>query len=275
MSRTHRVPTLIPPPEFVELELLPYKHDETALFLRQRFPNATNDDVDEFHYLTSQNPSVQITSLENCSSLSKSFKILGPEPRNVEETIRTVFEKSIEYLMYQSPEVEAFQIRIRCEALAALRPFIPIETLSMVSGLIPQAIRSFVIDLGRPILVRADAVQFADESTETWFRNKYKPAKARLSEIVEKLLPLSAKSAYIASALPQLMLEAGKYKKLVNMTLSETGLPSSNLLEKRQISHFRLQFALKAGPRKNRYKDAAKLALKAGSETARDDRHSC
>ena len=272
LSRTHRVCKLTPPPEYVALELLPFEIDETARFLRNRFPSATDNDVAEFHQLSSQNPGVQALCLENTSSLGVALEFLGPEPTTVEETIQSLFENSIVRLMDQSPMAEASQIELLCEALAVLRPFVPIKALSLASGLTPEAIRSFVTDLGRPILVRADAVQFVDESSETWFRNKYKPAQARLSEIVAKLLPLSSNSSYVASALPQLMLETGEYENLVEMVLSETYLPSGNPIEKRQVSLYRLQFALKAALRDKRLKDAAKLALKAGSEAAGDDR---
>ena len=272
LSRTHRVCKLTPPPEYVALELLPFEIDETARFLRDCFPSATDNDVAEFHQLSSQNPSVQALCLENSSSLGVALEFLGPEPTTVEETIRSLFENSIVRLMDQSPMAEASQIELLCEALAVLRPFVPIKTLSLASGLTPEAIRSFVTDLGRPILVRADAVQFVDESSETWLRNKYKPAQGRLSEIVAKLLPLSSNSSYVASALPQLMLEAGEYERVVKMVLSETYLPSGNPIEKRQVSLYRFQFALKAALRDKRLKNAAKLALKAGSETAGDDR---
>ena len=272
LSRTHRVCKLTPPPEYIALELLPFEIDETARFLRNCFSSATDNDVAEFHQLSSQNPRVQAVCLENTSSLDEALEFLGPEPTTVEETIRTQFEKSIVRLVDQYPMAEASQIKLLCETLAALRPFVPIKTLSLVSGLTPEAIKSFVTDLGRPILVRADAVQFVDESSETWFRKKYKPAQGRHLEIVAKLLPLSSNSSYVASALPQLMLEAGEYEQLVEMVLSETYLPSGNPIEKRQVSLYRLQFALKAALRDKRLRDAAKLALKAGSETAGDGR---
>ena len=89
---------------------------------------------------------------------------------------------------------------------------------------------------------------------------------------IASLTPLATTSAYVASVLPQLMLEAGKFSELVELALASAAFPETSPLEKRDVELQRLQFALKAGLRSKRYLDAAKLALKAGGETAGDDR---
>ena len=93
-----------------------------------------------------------------------------------------------------------------------------------------------------------------------------------MSGFVDKVMPIAASSSYVASALPQLLLEAGRYDDLVDMVLSEAALPQGTPAEMRQASLSRLQFALKAALRDKRLADAAKLSLKAGIETAGDDR---
>jgi hypothetical protein len=135
-----------------------------------------------------------------------------------------------------------------------------------------NAVRSFAVDLGRPLIVLGDTVQFFDEPAETWFREKFRPQASQFTGFIELLKPLAANSAYVASALPQLMLEAGQFTELVALALSSEGLPSGSPLEKRDVELQRLQFALKASLRAKRYTDAAKLAIKAGGESAADDR---
>ena len=68
------------------------------------------------------------------------------------------------------------------------------------------------------------------------------------------------------------MLEANQFADLVALALSSGGLPDGSPIEKRDVELQRLQFALKASLRATRYTDAAKLALKAGGETAGDER---
>lgn len=273
MSRSHRVSRYLAPPlDYTDLKLAPYSGAETKLFLSRSYPNASEQDVREFHRLSSQNPRVQATALDTTCSLNEALEALGPTATTVEDTIRQLFERSISSLKDQSPNAEATQIQLFCEALAALRPFVPIEVLSLASGLPEDAIRSFVVDIGRPLQVRSDAIQFIDEPSETWFRETYKPSRQDLATFVEKVMPLATKNSYVASALPQLMLEAGKYDGLVKMVLTEAALPQANPAEMRQASLSRLQFALKAALRDKQLADAAKLSLKAGVETAGDDR---
>ena len=270
--QSHRIEKLAPPNGYVDLNLQTFSEDETGNLLRTWFPDATSRDVQEFHRLSSQNPRVQATTLDKGLSLPETLLMLGPNPTTVKYAIKSIFEQSIKQLLDNVPNAEGSQILTLCEALAALRPFIPIEVLSLASGLSASAIRTFILDLGRPLSLTGDAVQFFDEPSETWFRETYKPTKSRLIEFIRALQPLALKYSYVASALPQLMLEAGQYGELVDLVLNDEELPDENPVDKRNASLQRLQFALKAALRNERYDDAAKLALKAGGETAGNDR---
>ncbi|MCY4287829.1 MAG: hypothetical protein OXC63_04490 [Aestuariivita sp.] len=273
LSRSHRVAEYLAPPlDYKDLELAPFSETETKQFLHKTYPRASEHDLLEFHRLTSQNPRVQATALEKIPSLGEALETLGPTATTVEDTIRHLFARSIATLRDQSPNAESLQIQLFCEALAALRPFVPIKVLSLASGLPEDAIKSFVVDIGRPLQIRSDAIQFIDEPSETWFRESFKPSCGEMSDFVDKIMPLATSNSYVASTLPQLLLEAGRYDDLVDMVFSEAALPQGTPAEMRQASLSRLQFALKAALRDKRLADAAKLSLKAGIETAGDDR---
>ena len=272
LCRSHRRDALDPPVEAVPLELQSFSLDETAAYLRQWFPDASEHDIHEFHRLSSENPRVQALTLSRNMTLSNTLRLLGPNPTTVEDTIEGLLEGAIAKLKDRVGPVEKSQVDKICAGLAALRPLIPIPILSKISGVDEEAIKSFAIDLGRPLLVAGDTIQFFDEPAETWFREKFRPSAGAMADFIESLKPLTATSAYAASALPQLMLEAGKFSELVELAVTSAALPETSPLEKRDVELQRLQFALKAGLRSNRYLDAAKLALKAGGESAGDDR---
>jgi hypothetical protein len=272
LCRSHRQHHLDPPVDVVRLELEPFSRDETAAFLRQRFSNATDIDITEFHRLSSHNPRVQALALSSNNSLTEMLRLLGPNPTTVEDTIGALLEAAINKLKDSSAGPEKAQIERVCIGLAALRPLIPISILSKISSVDESAIRSLATDLGRPLLVSGEAIQFFDEPAETWFREKFKPSAEAMSTFIANLTPLAKSSAYVASVLPQLMLEAGKFSDLVALALTSAALPETSPLEKRDVELQRLQFALKAGLRSKRYLEAAKLALKAGGVTAGDDR---
>jgi hypothetical protein len=272
LCRSHRQPNLDPPVEVTRLWLQPFSREETATYLRQRFPDANEQDIDEFHRLSSNNPRVQALSVSHNKTLPDTLRLLGPNPTTVEDTIGRLLDKAIAKLKDSVGPIEKIQIEKICAGLAALRPMIPIPILSKISGVDEEAIKSFSIDLGRPLLLAGDTIQFFEEPAETWFREKFKPAAGTMEEFIDSLEPLAAISSYVASALPQLMLEAGKFSELVELALTSAALPETSPLEKRDVDLQRLQFALKATLRSRRYLDAAKLALKAGGETAGDDR---
>ena len=189
----------------------------------------------------------------------------------MDDTISALLQQTVDNLRDTVRGAEQLQIDTICTALAILRPFVPVKVLASVSGVEVAAVRSFASDLGRPLLILEDAIQFRDEPVETWFREHFRPIDEQLSEFIDRLKPLAPENAYVASTLPQLMLEAGQLNELIELALSSSLLPS-NLIERRDVELQRLQFALKASLRTERFADAAKLALKAGQETTGDTR---
>ena len=272
LCRTERQELLDPPASVLKLELNPFTRDETSAFLRKTYSDASDDDIDEFHRLTSHNPRVQATALAQSTSLSEVLRSLGPNPTTVDDTISKLLQQTVDKLREETVgSVEQVQIDLICAALAVLRPFVPVEVLASIAGIRASAVKSFASDLGHPLLVLGNTVQFRDEPVETWFRENFKPNEEQLSKFVAKLQPLTEESAYAASTLPQLMLEAGQLSELIDLALSSSSLPR-NPIERRDVELQRLQFSLKASLREQRFADAAKLALKAAQETAGDTR---
>jgi hypothetical protein len=272
LCRSHRRLLLDAPPSALKLELKPFSRAETTAHLLHVFPNASQQDIDEFHRLSSQNPRVQALALSAGGALPDILRRLGPNPTTVEKAIGNLLSAVIAKMRDASGKIEKTQIDRLCAGLAALRPLVPISVLSAMSGVPASAIKSFAFDLGRPLIVTGETIQFFDEPAETWFREEFKPSAADLGAFVDSIKPLSSRSAYVAAALPQLMLEAGQFDDLVALALSSEALPELSPLDRRDVELQRLQFALKVSLRATRYLDAAKLALKAGCETAGDER---
>lgn len=273
LCRTHRQEYLDPPSSVLRLELRPFVRVETATHLHGTFPDATEQDIDEFHRLSSQNPRVQAMALAQRMPLSGILRSLGPNPSTIEDMIEKLLDGPIEKLRDEAG-IEKEQIDSICAALATLRPLVPLSVLASMSKVDESMIKSFAIDLGRPLLVTDSTIQFLDEPAETWFRDKFKPTGDKLKIFVERLKPLIANSAYVASSLPPLMLEADQLTELIDLALSSQALPNTSPLERRDIELQRFQFALKASLRAKRYPDAVKLALKAAGESTGNERQS-
>lgn len=268
VTRTHRQQLLDPPPTIVRVELPTFDEVETAANLRFSFPSATDADAKEFHRLTGGNPRLQANAISAAEDLPDLLRSVGPEPGTVEGALRTILEDAIRNLKDALPVQERAPIDAICTALATLRPPIPIRVVAEMTGLDVSAIRSFALDLGRPLLLNDETIRFRDEPAETWFRDTFCPRREELEQFVARLRPLAASSVYVASVLPALMLEAGMLEELVGTALDATDLPATSELDRREVELQRLQFALKASLRDRRWTYAAKLAFKGGIATA-------
>ena len=153
LCRSHRQHYLDPPVEAIRRELEPFSREETAAHLRQWFAEASGRDIDEFHRLSSHNPRVQALALSRNNTLPDTLRLLGPNPTTVEDTIASLLEGAITQLKDSVGPVERAQVDKICAGLAALRPLIPIPVLSQLSGVNEEAVKSFAIDIGRPLLL--------------------------------------------------------------------------------------------------------------------------
>lgn len=273
-ARPYRVDKLQPPPGVVRFDLDGFTEKETGDLLKTRFPDVGAVDIREFHRLTSRNPRVQRTALdlEPAAPLPVVLRSLGPSPRTVDDTIGDLLEQAIRQVRHVAAQVERPQIDRICAALATLRPFVPIRIIALTAGVDEGLVRSFIHDLGRPLLLRDDSVQFRDEPTETWFQKHFRPEQEELEAFVRRLKPLAKESRYAASALPALMLSTDRFDELVRLALDDDALPENDEIARRDVELQRLEFATRAALRERLYVDAAKLALKAGGRVAADAR---
>ena len=273
LCRTERM-QLLQPESFVEKhEMLSFAEEETLSFLRKGYPKATEADGLEFHRLTNGNPRVQANALDSKTKcVSDVLKALGPVGTSVERQIENQLDMAIEKIRDSLAREYKEQIDAICCGLAALPPFIPIKVLSAVAKVEESTVKSFVADMGRPIWIADSVIQFRDEPTETWFRQRFAGTMQQFVKYVELLKPLARQFAYVAETLPVLFLQAGLHDELIELALSDDLLPQDNLIDRRTIKVNRLQFAFKAALRTKQYDNAIKIAMLAGEEVAGNKR---
>ncbi|WP_344017985.1 hypothetical protein [Pseudonocardia kongjuensis] len=265
LSRPERVTMLDTPSTGVTtLGLHGFGQPETLQHLRTRFPSATAQDGAELHALSGGNPRVQAMALETAHTIAAVLEAIriahntpGPVLSNLlAEQIREVAENG---------HLRPSELDRLCEALAVLRPTIPLDDLAAITDVPVDAIRSFAVALGRGLHTTATTVQFRDEPTETWFRTTHGPDSTRLRDFVRTVLPLAATSPYVAGTVPQLLFEAELLDDLIKLALSDAALPGgTDELQVREIARSRARFALCATLRRGRNAEAARLALKIG-----------
>lgn len=269
--RSHRQGHLGAPLDAIVIKLESFSKAETATHLRLSYPEATHAEAAEFAFLSSDNPRVQALAMEGIPPIEDMLRALGPTPTTVQHAIGGLLTKAVDRLKAEWGPTEANQIDMICKGLAVLRPLVPIAILAKIAGVPESAVRTFATEFGRPLFVKDSGLHFMDEPAETWFNETFKPDAAALDAFLAKLKPLAASSSYVAAALPQLMLSAGRMDELIALALSNESLPD-NPLERRDVELQRLMFALRACLQQGRHVAAAKLALKVGGEVAGEAR---
>ncbi|WP_341279738.1 ATP-binding protein [Paenibacillus sp. FSL H8-0537] len=272
LCRTERIHLLQPPSNIQQFELEPFSEKESFDYLRSHYTQASKEDGVEFHRLTSGNPRVQSNALSlNRSTITDVFSNLGSVGTTVNEQIEGQLMSAIDSISDKFHGDYKKQIDSICVGLATLPPFIPLKILARTADVEESTIRSFVADIGRPLWLSDSSVQFRDEPTETWFRETYAASKEQIEFFIDQIKPLANEYSYVASAMPSLLLQAGKNIELVELALSDNYLPD-NPIDKRNVRVYRLQFAFKASLKQESFVEAIKLALRAGEEVAGDKR---
>lgn len=273
LCRPERIELLHPSSKIARFELSPFNLQETKENLKIHFPGVTDAQAVEFHRLTSGNPRVQANALDTRSNtVEELLNELGPFVKTVEAQIEQQLENALEKLKGTLTTQFQEQIDKICMGLARLSPHIPLDILAGAAGVEVSMVKSFVSEIGRSLWLSDESVQFRDEPTETWFREKFIAKRKDFENYILLLEPLAGNSSYAAQVLPQLYLQAEQYDKLIKIALSDEFLPSHNPVDARNIRVYRLQFALKAALRVNQIKDACMLALRAGEEVAGNER---
>ncbi|MDO1449183.1 hypothetical protein Q0590_23100 [Rhodocytophaga aerolata] len=273
LCRTERISLLQPQSFILKLELDSFSEQETLQNLWKRFPNAMEQDGAEFHRLTGGNPRVQANALDvKHDSVNELLSSLGPFGTSIEKQIELQLNRAVSKIKDLLPNEFQDHINAICLGLASLPPHIPIDVLSRAADVSVENVRSFVADIGRSLWLSDTSIQFRDEPTETWFRNTFLASKSDYEKYIVKLEPLANTLSYVAEVLPQLYLQAEHYRKLIDIALSDEYLPENNPIDARNIRVYRLQFAFKAALKARNYKDAIKLAMRAGEEVAGNQR---
>lgn len=267
LCRTERVDLLDPPPQTLRLQLEGFGTRETKRHLQAAYGTVSDAQVEEFHRRTGGNPRVQAQAIASAPGIDACLASLGEVTGRDGTVLDGLLQQQVDGCK-DAHHGAVGEIDRLCEALAALRPQIPVAVLSQLCRVPPALVHSFAADLGRGLLVDGETLQFRDEPTETWFRSTFRPTGAALERFIERLLPLAEREPYVAASLPQLLWEAGRVDMLVALALDDAALPRDNNLEQREIAQQRAQYALKATLRDGREADAARLALKAGNLAA-------
>lgn len=272
-ARPHRVEKYLRPrPEVIPIHLQPFTAVESGQLLRRKFPEASDEQVALFHHFTDNNPRVQANALRIAVDLKDLCESLGPKVETAEDLVKGQLDTAFNKVLRE--QAVGDELDRLGAALAMLPPPVPLATLARASGLTEAAIRSFVTDFanGRPILIRNDAVQFQDEPTETWFKDKFAQAAEHWGNMADWLEPSADTDAYVAAILPIVLHQAGRHDRLMELALGDALPEEADPVERRAIVLQRVCYGLRVAALRGRMTDTAKLLVRVAEEMAADAR---
>jgi hypothetical protein len=157
--RTERIQLLDPPPGTTQLELSGFGPEQSRQHLESRFGSVQPADASEFHRRTGGNARVQDQAMRETRTLADCLTRLGQVSGNDVTTVDDLLTRLVEEAIYHDPG-NAAAIRVMCQALAVLRPRIPVSVLVALCGISPSLVRSFAADLHGSLLADGDTLQF-------------------------------------------------------------------------------------------------------------------
>lgn len=264
--RPERLHFLEGPADILTLELPAFTSTETAAVVRNSHPSATIQDVAEFHDRTAGNPRVVSTVLSDTTSIQESLGRLtglSGETLPLDALMQRQVAEALKHAGGMRSELER-----AAQLLTLLRPSVPLDVLAELAGTRVAGIRSFISDLGRGLILNDESVQFLDEPTETYFRDRHRATPAFAAEVAARLRRMSGSSAYAAASLPEVLWNAVLYDDLLALVTSDDALPSTSDVERAQVENLRVEFGLRAAVRLRRPDSIVQLAMRAGAGRA-------
>lgn len=254
----------VPANGVTEIAMHGFSAAQTCAHLRSRFPATTDHDGSEFHALSGGNPRVQAMAMTAAHSPDGAIESLQITSKQAGDALDSLLAQQVARVAAEG-HLAPNDLQRLCGALASLHPSVPLADLASITELPVDAIRSFAVELGRGLHVSGTTLQFRDEPTETWFRTTFGFDAVQKQAFARAVQAHATKSPYLANALPQMLHEAGLGDELVDLALSDSGLPGDiDDLEAHEIARSRTRFALSATLRAGQRVNAARLAVRNG-----------
>lgn len=247
-----------------------FSQEETATHVGNYFPNVGPRQISEFHRLTSANPRVQANELaEPASDFQEVLSRLGPNPKSVEDVIEQQLDRKITNIRgtHSAERVELF-----CTALSVLPPRVPNRVLSKTSGISEAEISSFAADFGRSLWLHQAAVQFRDEPTEKWFRDRFAGNDNLVADLCSALQAHLPQDPYSQSALPHLLVRSRQFGEAIKLALTTADLEPLDAVSRQRVQMTRVRYGLKASLQESDFGAAAKCLLLLGEYASHGER---
>ncbi|WP_148275876.1 P-loop NTPase family protein [Thermacetogenium phaeum] len=228
-------------PEHESFELGGFDLSESAAHLRLYYPDATDEQVEEFHQLTNGIPRLQEYALSfRQQGLDAVLASLRPGWKTLEGFLDNCFDEAKK--RSGTPE----DINRICEALIALPRPIPLVYAAALAGVPPEALESFRVDIRCGVRIENETISFHDQDFEDYLRQRFSKVEDIAGRIADLLYQNRHRDRYAAYHLDTFLACTGRYQELRDLVIEEE-LDSTvtDPVEQQEIKLNRIRSALK------------------------------
>lgn len=243
-SRTHRKDSLQLPDGFIDISLNSFNLKESRKFLRNKFPDAREDQVQDFYKLTNGIARVQSYALNLFDrSLEEILNELRPDGKDVNDLINKQIAEAKKRLgKTQEAVIDQF-----LKYLITLPRPVPKSYLSEIINVDSGFLEDLSTDVWAGLRFENKRFSFKDEDFENYVRDKFEvKSKEERKRIAEVFIVKAESDEYASINLGSILFNADLHDRILDIVLNKKLLNQPNdPIRKQEVYLTRIQLALK------------------------------
>lgn len=225
----------------VEMVTLPsFELPESTCHLRTVYPNATDEECEEFHCLTRQNPRVQTYLLSSYKTLNEIFLKIRPGGKDMNQIFKD-FVGAAEMQYKNMVDMKTF-----FSTLIFLPRPIPEKILCEICEISEDILKSISIECNLGFYISESYISFRDEDFEAYIRNNYESNDEIVNEIANYMYHNRAAQPYCFRYVHIFLDKAGRFEDLAQISLElNEDISGIGVAQINHIMQQRIQYTLK------------------------------
>lgn len=211
-ARTERLDRLKLPSKTISLKLEGFNSEEEKQYVRKFFPDATDSQCEEVHFLSYGNPRVQFYVFSKADyNINNAIEWMKPNGKMLDEIFKDALNRSNDLF-----ENEFMNLSKLCSILVLMPRPIPIELVLSVSGYSREMLESACSDFLLGIYLSVDYISFRDEDFEVYLRGVSKEDSRTETKIADFMFRNRLINDYCMRYLHIFLSKMGQFEALVS-----------------------------------------------------------
>jgi hypothetical protein len=250
-----------------EIICQPFTLAETTQHLKNAFTDLDACLVEQFHYLSNQNPRVQAYAIAAAKGdATQLLESLLPGGKSLSD----ILHKTIDNALFKLGQRGLFESLVG--SLALLPPPVAVPALARISKCGEDTVRDFILDLTPGLRLHGNEVTVADEDIDTFISDSSTAKRTEIiAAIAEDFIETFHSDPYSSLHIADALIHAGRSRDILSVIEQDPHVEAvSDPIVRRQVQIRRLKLSLAACQEAGSTSDALKTILNS-AEAEHDD----